>query len=250
MWAGRVRLSLDLEKLLSDPRSLLHDLYRLTLCFQADKRSIPTRRQQRFGKFSGWYEQQHCPPFLALLSTMCELVPWVLDIRELRDGYVHRAHQSLVFPGEADLCIDPWAHLPRPRARSMPDVFYVGGNANNIVLVEKFLVFIIAPVLVLRNALASGLVELLVGARRRSPAARMPASSLKRCSGVKDAASSRGRMRACGWELPAAAFAWRLVRCLAGSGWLGATLYLLTTRLEFEMTNAQGASETDVLTRG
>jgi hypothetical protein len=44
-------------------------------------------------------------------------------------------------------------------------------------------------------------------------------------------------MRASGEELPAAAFAWRPVRCLADRVGRAISLEVLTTQSEFEMTN-------------
>jgi hypothetical protein len=84
-------------------------------------------------------------------------MPWAQDIRTLRDGYVHRGHEFLVFYGDTELYLDPSAHRPPPRARVLPDLFYEPSNPNNLIIVEKFLAFIVAPVLALRRVLGDTL---------------------------------------------------------------------------------------------
>jgi hypothetical protein len=81
------------------------------------------------------------------------MMPWAQDIRTLRDGYVHHGHESLVFYGDTELYLDPAAHRRLPRPRVLPDLFYEPSNPNNLIVVEKFLVFMVAPVLAIRRML-------------------------------------------------------------------------------------------------
>src|SRR5258708_35278408 len=93
---------------------------------------------------------------------------WAQDIRTLRDGYLHRGHESLVFYGATELYLDLSAHRPPPRPRALPDLFYQQSNPNNLIIVEKFLAFIVAPDLPLRRMLG----DALHAALRTVPACR------------------------------------------------------------------------------
>jgi len=152
-WPERLRLPLDLDKMLTDIRALLDAIYCLALLYQSDAGRVPGTRQHSFGQFSDWYEAKSPGAFAPPLGLLVEVMPWAQDIRTLRDGYVHRGHESLVFYGDTELYIDPSAHRPPPRQRVLPDFFYEPSNPNNLIIVEKFLVFIVAPVLAVRRML-------------------------------------------------------------------------------------------------
>jgi hypothetical protein len=156
-WPDCLRLPLDLDKLLSDIRAMLDALYCLSLLYQPDAGRIPSSRQHSFGQFSDWYEAKSPGAFPPPLGLLVEAMPWAQDIRTLRDGYVHRGHESLVFYGDTELYLDPSAHRSPPKARVLPDLFYDPSNPNNLIIIEKFLVFIVAPVLALRRMLGDTL---------------------------------------------------------------------------------------------
>ena len=161
VWPERLRLPLDLEKLLSDTRSMLDSLYSLVLLYQPAEISISRAKRESFGKFSDWYDRDAPGPFAPPLDHLVEIIPWAQDIRSLRDGYVHHGHESLVFYGDTELYLDPLAHRPPPRARIMPDRFYEPTNPNNLIVVEKFLAYIVAPVLAVRRQIGNSLHALL-----------------------------------------------------------------------------------------
>jgi hypothetical protein len=156
-WPERLRLPLDLDKMLTDTRAMLDALYCLVLLYQPDASRIPRPKRHSFGKFSDWYEENSPGSFRTPLGLLVEAIPWAQDIRTLRDGYVHDGHESLVFYGETELYLDPSAHRPPPRARVLPDLFYEPGNPHNLIIVEKFLAFIVAPVLALRRRIGDTL---------------------------------------------------------------------------------------------
>jgi hypothetical protein len=160
-WPERLRLPLDLEKMFSDTRALLDGLYCLALLYQSDARGIPRSKQRSFGQFSDWFEKESRVSFAPPLGYLQEVVPWAQDIRALRDGYVHRGHKSLVFYGDTELYLDPSAHRRPPRLRVLPDHFYAPSNPNNLIVVEKFLVFIIAPIFAVRRKLGDCLHAML-----------------------------------------------------------------------------------------
>src|SRR5262245_1909104 len=147
--------------MLTDTRALLDALYCLALLYQLDAGRVLGKKQHSFGKFSDWYEKESPGAFAPPLGFLVEVMPWAQDIRTLRDGYVHRGHESLVFYGDTELYIDLSAHRPPPRPRVLPDLFYEPSNPNNLIVVEKFLVFIVAPVLALQRMLGDWLYATL-----------------------------------------------------------------------------------------
>jgi len=152
------RIRIDMEKILTDTRSYLDAVYQLVLFLQPPDdidMAIPKRRRDSFGVFAESYdpnEHRFQPP----LSLLCELVPWGLSIRKLRDNYIHNAHQGLVFYGDGELYFD--VNLRRrltgkPVLRTLPNEFYVKDNPNNLIYLEKLIVYSTVPVCALDQAL-------------------------------------------------------------------------------------------------
>jgi hypothetical protein len=169
-WPKRLRLPLDLDKMLTDTRAMMDALYCLALLYQPDADRVLGKKRHSFGKFSDWYEAKSPGTFAAPLGLLVEVMHWAQDIRTLRDGYVHRGHESLVFYGDTELYLDPSAHRPPPRQRVLPDLFYEPSNPNNLLLVEKFLAFVVAPTLAVRRAIGDCLhatVQALPGWRHQ-----------------------------------------------------------------------------------
>jgi hypothetical protein len=164
-WPERLRLPLDLEKMLTDTRSMLDALYRLALLYQPDAERVgkDEKRRTSFGSFMDWYERQIPGPFAPPLGLLVEVRPWAQDIRRLRDRYVHYGHESFIFYGDTELYLDPSAHRKPPRPRVLPDLFYEPSdpNTNNLIVLEKFLVFIVAPILAVRRKLGDCIYEKL-----------------------------------------------------------------------------------------
>ena len=156
-----VRVALDLEKLLSDVRSFLDELYQVIIQFQTDRNKIPSKRRKSYGQFCEWFLEADKPEFESPLSILCEAVPWALDIRWLRDGYTHKGHESLIFYGDDELYLDPNSHRTPPRQKELPSLFYESGNAANILSIEKYLIFIIAPVLAIEHTIGEKLQSIL-----------------------------------------------------------------------------------------
>lgn len=148
-----VRIRLDIEKLFSDIRSLLDALYKWLICYQPDSQ-IRGKKRESAGKFADWFDSHNPPPPLdPPASIFSEVVPWLQTVRALRDGYMHHGQESSVFLGDGELYFVPRLRWGRVAERSMPDVFYVQDNPNNLVYLERFLVYLVAPVFALRNAL-------------------------------------------------------------------------------------------------
>lgn len=160
-WPMSYRVSLDLDKLLIDTRGMLDAIYCLTLLYQPDAQRISKSKQASFGSFADWYDPDKLGGFTAPLGLLVDAIPWGQDIRRLRDGYVHHGHTSFIFRGETELYIDPFFHRMGPKKRVLPDCFYLADNPNNLILVEKFLAFIIAPVLAIRRTIGDTLIPIV-----------------------------------------------------------------------------------------
>src|SRR5262249_399127 len=117
-----VRIALDVENLLMNTRSLLSELYQLSIHYQPseDLILIPKSRRESFGKLADQFdegsdyasanrkgfEKISSYDFQPPLSFLREIVPWGQTIRKLRDRYVHQALESLVFFVDGEICID------------------------------------------------------------------------------------------------------------------------------------------------
>lgn len=160
-WPERFRLPLDLERMLIDTRAMLDALFRLSLLYQPDTDRVRGNKRESFGKFCDWLDRESPEPFTGPLGHMIEIVPWAQDIRTLRDGYVHHGHESFVFFGDTELYFDASAHLHSVTPRALPDAFYAPDNPNNLIIVEKFLVFVVAPALACRRLVGNSLHAIL-----------------------------------------------------------------------------------------
>jgi hypothetical protein len=148
------RLTLDLEKIITDARSFLDSMFKLIWLY-SDQSSIAP---QSFSKFATWIEKTSVslkPP----LSFMREVVPWGLTIRQLRTDYLHLGLEAVPFFGKEDVFFDPYGHH-RP-VRKMPDLFYprehpikmYDGHLETPLYLRKFVVYVIAPVFALECVL-------------------------------------------------------------------------------------------------
>jgi hypothetical protein len=166
----RQRLSLDIERLLIDTRSFLDGLLHLAVAISPASRKMP-KCQGSYGKFAEHYATADKAVRLALprpFQMLCEAIPWALDIRKLRDGYIHHGHESLVFYGAKEYCID--LHFQRRLAsrfppRELPNVFYEPENPNNLIVVDTVLVYLIGPAIAIRSVLGSCLLAELKAMR-------------------------------------------------------------------------------------
>lgn len=151
------RLTLDLEKLLTDTRSFLDAMLKLTVLYAGDAAALKGERRESFGKFAMWVKKNDVS-FAPPLSHLSELVPWGLTVREVRDDYVHRGQEAQPFWGEADVFFNPYSH--DRRVRRLPRLFYPPEHPNRMrtdpdvpVYLRKFIVYVVAPVLALEQTL-------------------------------------------------------------------------------------------------
>jgi hypothetical protein len=96
------RLMLDVEKLLSDTRSLLDSIFHLIAPYSEEMPSVSLKKKRSFGAFADWLETNPVgfPTPQPPLSFMCELIPWGQTIRRLRDNYIHNGHEGIAFFGD------------------------------------------------------------------------------------------------------------------------------------------------------
>ena len=157
----RQRLSLDLERLLIDTRSFLDFLLRLVLAIKPDNKGIITgKRAESYGRFAEFCTKAQGPIDLSRpLQLLREVTPWGLDVRKLRDGYIHHGHRVYrVSYGDKEYCIDLHFHrrlVSYPPPRAMPDLFYDASNPNNIIVVDVLLVYLIGPAIAIRNVVGA-----------------------------------------------------------------------------------------------
>lgn len=151
------RLTLDLEKLLTDTRSFLDSMLKLTLLYTEDAAAVKGDKRKSFGKFATWAEKNEVT-FAPPLSYLRELTSWGLTIREVRDDYVHRGQEAQPFWGEDDVYFNPYTH--DRGVRRLPALFYPPEHPNRMrtdpdvpVYLRKFIVYVVAPVLALEQTL-------------------------------------------------------------------------------------------------
>jgi hypothetical protein len=172
---------------MSDARSYLDALYRLVLLYypDIDTKIIPKKRQKTFGSFADWYVahgSRH--KFQEPLSLLCQLIPWGRTVRGLRNNYIHHAHKGLVYFGEKEK--EAYFEINfgigwslSNRQRRLPDVFYVRNNPNNLIYLRKLIVYVIAPVCALDQALGEHILNIDGElSKRPSPGAFRPSQNL------------------------------------------------------------------------
>ena len=155
------RILLDVEKMLSDTRSFIDAVFQLVLHCHSPEciTQIPRTRLRSFGSFAEWWFDQDNPPaFGPPLSFLCELVPWGLTIRGLRDNYIHYGYEGMILPSpenrEVYFDVNWQRRMNQPGTpRTLPEEFYVRNNANKIIYLDKLIVYMIAPVCALDQAL-------------------------------------------------------------------------------------------------
>lgn len=152
------RLTLDLEKLLTDTRSFLDSMLKLTLLYAEDVEiAVKGDKRKSFGKFATWAEKSDIT-FAPPLSYMKELTSWGLTIRQVRDDYVHRGQEAQPFWGKDDVFFNPYTH--DRHVRRLPSLFYPSKHPNRLrtdpdlpVYLRKFIVYVVAPILALEQTL-------------------------------------------------------------------------------------------------
>jgi hypothetical protein len=171
------RIALDVEKLVTDIRSLLDEVHRLSLYYCGPKElALMSKGGRRsFGGFADLFEEAYgkdqperfaklaSHDFGPPLSFLREICPWGQTIREIRDGYIHHGSDSLVFFVDGSVCIYLDLNIgmvPRPTRRGFPDLFYPKGNRNPLILLKKLLVYLVAPLLALDQAIGDYLSSL------------------------------------------------------------------------------------------
>lgn len=156
------RLILDTEKLLSDTRSFMDSV--LQICALCSSPSpVPQSRLKSFGQFALWCEREAAtastlaPP----LTFLRDLTPWGLKVRQLRDNYIHNGHEGLMFLSEKQGIFFDLNHRGADGGRRvLPDFLYVKDHSrDDLIYLEKFLVYVIAPVFALSLVLGDYLLE-------------------------------------------------------------------------------------------
>lgn len=164
------RISIDVEMLTVNVRAFMDAIYGLFSnenfgqFLKIQYCELPNKRRKSYGSFAEWFKElpddkkkiiQNTQP----ISFFCDLSSWGLTIRTLRDSYVHQGNETAIYIDD-DVYIQPswWGYQSIPR--HLPDSLY-GINVNNkeYVNLERFVVYLMAPVLALKTVFGKYLID-------------------------------------------------------------------------------------------
>lgn len=163
-WDFSSRLTLDVEQLVTNTRSFLDTTHKLALLFSDEESLVRGKKRESFGKFAEWTKRDNMS-FHRPLSFFCELIPWGLTIRNVRDDYIHRGQESEPYWNREEVYFYPYTS--NRKVRSMPDLFYGSrlplspvSDVIKPIYLRKFVVYVVAPVFALELTLGRYLIAI------------------------------------------------------------------------------------------